>query len=88
MIGGFLLQRMEEKMMDLNRKGYPNKALNILNELKGMEIEEAQEMLDWCRERLLHQPSSGWSIYATDDNRRCTFIADSQCPGQDLCKLL
>ena len=49
MTGGFLLQRMEEKMIDLNRKGYPNKALNILNELKGVEMEEAQEMLDWCR---------------------------------------
>lgn len=64
-------------MLDVNKKGYPNKALNILNELKGMEIKEAQEMLDWCREYLLHQPSPGWSICMLDD-KRCEIKADCQ----------
>lgn len=62
-------------MVDLNKKGYPNKALNILNELKGMEIKEAQEMLDWCREQLLHQPSSGWLVHMLND-KQCRIKAD------------
>lgn len=55
-------------MIDLNKEGNPNKASNILNELKGMEIWEAQELLDWCKQKLLHQPSCSWSIRINGDH--------------------
>ncbi len=58
-------------MINLNQKGYPNKALNILNELEGMEIGEARELLDWCRDKLLRQPSASWKVCKLDDSQFC-----------------
>lgn len=64
-------------MFDLNKKGYPNSVLNILNELKGMEIREAQEMLDSCGEFLLNQTCTGWTTCMVDD-KHAKIIPDSR----------
>lgn len=48
--------------MLIEENGNKEKAIIILNTVKGMEICDAQELLDWCSRRLLHQPSCGWEI--------------------------
>lgn len=37
------------------------KAFAILNQLSGMKIKDAQELLGWCSEYLLNQPCCTWS---------------------------
>lgn len=39
-----------------------DRALAILNLLKGMKIAEAQELLGWCSQYMLHQPCCGWNL--------------------------
>lgn len=48
--------------MLIEENGNKEKAIIILNTVKGMEICDAQELLDWCSRRLLHQPCCGWEI--------------------------
>lgn len=69
-------------MFNLDQRDYPKRALNILNELQGADICDALEILDWCKEGLLHQPSSSWSAHRTDDNKG-RIIADSRNPRQN-----
>jgi len=44
------------------------KAEAILQQLEGMRIKDAQNLLDWCSEYLLNQPVGKWSAKASVDN--------------------
>lgn len=48
------------------KKEHEEKALVILQSLKGMRISEAQELLEWCSNYLLNQPVAEWSRKAED----------------------
>ena len=41
-------------------KEHEEKALAILQSLKGMRISEAQKLLEWCSNYLLNQPVAEW----------------------------
>ena len=43
------------------KKEHEERALAILQQLKGMSIAEAQELLQWCSGCLLDQPVGDWS---------------------------
>lgn len=44
------------------------KAEAILQQLEGMSIVDAQSLLGWCSEYLLHQPVGKWSVKVSVDN--------------------
>lgn len=46
--------------MRLSQEDREKRALTILQQLKGMEIAEAQNLLQWCSDYLLKQPVGEW----------------------------
>lgn len=50
-----------------------DKALFILQQLAGMTIADAQELLSWCSSYLLEQPVGEWKIRSEEDSDASSY---------------
>lgn len=64
-----------------------DRALEILNLLKGMKIAEAQELLGWCSQYMLLQPCCGWNLKSdtvkVEDRQIENSFLDGDCMTEE-----